>query len=130
MLMSKIPFKLIKQTAYIFNRTARGTEVDGEWIKPAPTQIEVLALITPYIRKNAVEILPEALRKRKVVRIFSNVPLIEHIDTGAFEADEFTYSGESYRVFKLGDWVNTSRFTGYEAFAVRIDSKELSLLSG
>ena len=128
-LISQLPFELVTPTPYTFKRHARGQEIDSEWIKPDPVDLDVQALISPCIKKNIVEILHTSLRKRKVIRIFSNVPLKEQIDSGSFEADEVTYSNESYRVFYLGDWVNVNGFTGYEAYAVRIDSKELSLLS-
>ena len=128
-LISQLPFDLIAPNPYIFKRYARGQEIDSEWIKPDPILVNIDALITPYLKKDIVDNLPEALRKRKVIRIFSNAALKEQIDTGEFEADEVVYSNESYRVFKLGDWINVNGFTGYEAYAVRIDSKELSLLS-
>lgn len=128
-LISQLPFDLITPNSYIFKRYARGQEIDSEWVKPDPILVDIDALITPYLKKDIVDNLPEALRKRKVIRIFSNAALKEQIDTGEFEADEVVYSNESYRVFKLGDWINVNGFTGYEAYAVRIDSKELSLLS-
>lgn len=128
-LISQLPFDLVTPNTYTFKRYARGQEIDSEWVKPDPVDLDVVALFQPCIKKSIIEILPTSLRKRKVIRIFSNIPLKEQINSGSFEADEVIYSNESYRVFHLGDWININGYTAYDAYAVRIDSKELSLLS-
>lgn len=128
-LISQLPFDLIRPTAYTIVRTAVGSFNDeGVYVKPAPTNIPASLLISPYIKQEIIQTLPEALRKKKVVRIYSNVELKELIDRSSFEPDEITYNGQAYRVFKLGDWVNVNGFTGYEAYAVRIDTTELGTL--
>ncbi len=127
-LMTKIPFKLIKPKVYSFNRFARGSEVDGVWTKPSPTPVSIEAVIMPYKKKGGIDILPEALRRRKSVRIFSNERLMGHQPQGNYEADEVIYDGESYRVLTVGNWIDSGIFTGYESYAVMIDAKELSSL--
>jgi hypothetical protein len=130
-LISQLPFDLIKPRTHIILRRTRdsaGFNEDGIYAPSTPLSISIQAVVSPVIRSDMVSILPEDLRKRKVIRIFSNTQLIEHIDTGIYAADEISYGGESYRVFRLGSWINVNGFSGYEAYAVRIDTEELQLL--
>lgn len=128
-LISQLPFDLIKPTDYTIIRTAVGDFNDeGVYVKPDPVEVAAQLLVSPYIRQEIIQTLPEALRKKKVIRIYSNIGLKELIDKSSFEPDEITYNGQAYRVFKLGDWVNVNGFTGYEAYAVRIDTNELETL--
>lgn len=128
-LISQLPFDLIRPTAYTIIRTAVGDfDDEGVFVKPAPTEVPTQLLVSPCLKQSVVQMLPEALRKKKVIRIYSNVELKELIDRASFEPDELTYNGQAYRVFKLGDWVDVNGFTGYEAYAVRIDTTELVTL--
>lgn len=126
-LLSQQPSSLIKKRSFnILRRSRDVTPPDGFYEPPAPTTVPIQALVYPVIKQDIVQILPEELRKRKVIRIFSNVELKEHIDGSLFEADELVYDGESYRVFRLAGWINVSGFSGYDGYAVRAEAKELS----
>lgn len=128
-LISQLPFDLIRPTAYTISRTAIGEfNEEGVYVKPDPIEVPAELVVYPYSKQTIVQILPEALRKKKVIRMHSNIELKELIDRASFEPDEITYNGQAYRVFKLGDWVNVNGFTGYEAYAVRIDTTELETL--
>ncbi len=127
---SRISFQHIKtKPITVTRRTNEGAVVDGVYIKATPTPVEIDALVYPLVKRDVIQFLPEALKKRKVIRIFTNQPLNEHNSQQQAEADEITYAGHSYRVFKLGDWIDVSGFTGRDAYAVQIDAKELSLLN-
>lgn len=125
--LQKIPFKLIRTTSYTIQRTGVGVLESGVWTKPTVTPIVIEAIVTPYIKRDVIEVLPENLRKRKVIRIFSNIELKEYMNKPNTETDSITYNGEVYKVFRLGSWVNVSGFTGYEAYAVRAEYKELGV---
>ena len=128
-LISQLPFDLIRPTSYTITRTAVGDfDDEGVFVKPPPTEVPAQLLVSPCLKQSVLQMLPEALRKKKVIRIYSNVELKELIDKASFEPDEVTYNGQAYRVFKLGDWVNVNGFTAYEAYAVRIDTTELVTL--
>lgn len=126
-LLTQQPSSLIKKRSFDILRRARPTTIpDGFKVDATPTTVPIQALVYPELSQDIIQVLPEAIRKRKVVRIFSNVELKEHIDKSLFEADEFVYNNESYRVFRLGSWINVSGFSGYDAYAVRAEAKELS----
>lgn len=126
-LLTQQPSSLIKKRSFdILRRSRPATIPDGFKATIVPTTIPILALVYPELSQDIIQVLPEAIRKRKVVRIFSNVELKEHINKSLFEADEFVYNNESYRVFRLGSWISVSGFSGYDAYAVRAEAKELS----
>lgn len=129
-MLNRMPFRLIKTKTFTLNRyTTSGGFIDGVYTKGTATTIDIKAVVYPVIRQDIIEFLPEALRKRKVIRLFTNAELNEHNSQQAAEADELIYAGHSYRVFKLGNWIDVNGFSGRDAYAVQIDSKELSLLN-
>lgn len=127
-MISQLPFDLIKPRAFTIKRRGVGELIDGIWTQEPSSDVVIQAVVSPCIKKSIIDILPEALRKRKVIRIFSNTELKEHIDAASFDADEITYNNQTYRVFHLGDWVDVNGYTAYEAFAVRIDTNEIEVL--
>lgn len=127
-MISQLPFELIGSRAFTVKRRGVGELIDGIWTQEPPSDVVIQALVSPKVSKNIIDILPEALRKRKTIRIFSNTELKEHIDAASFDADEITYNNQSYRVFHLGDWIDVNGYTAYEAFAVRIDTNEIEVL--
>lgn len=124
-LISQLPFDLIKPKAFTIKRRTSGEFIDGIWVQDASTDVVIQAVVSPCLRKSIIDILPDALRKRKVIRIFSNTELKEHIDAASYDADEITYNDKTYRVFHLGDWVDVNGYTGYEAYAVRVDTQDI-----
>ena len=127
-MISQLPFDLIKPRSFTVKRRGVGEFIDGIWTQEPSSDVVIQAVVSPCIKKSIIDILPEALRKRKVIRIFSNTELKEHIDAASFDADEITYNTQTYRVFHLGDWVDVNGYTAYEAFAVRIDTQEVEML--
>ena len=126
-LLTQQPSSLIKKRSFdILRRSRDAVPPDGFYEPPAPTIVPILALVYPVLNQDIIQILPEELRKRKVIRIFSDIELKEHIDGSLFEADELVYDSQSYRVFRLAGWINVSGFSGYDGYAVRAEAKELS----
>jgi ethanolamine utilization protein EutQ (cupin superfamily) len=120
---------LIKTRPHTVRRYGVATIVNGKYVRPTPTEVQVEALVTPCIKRDIIAILPEALRDRKVIRILTNEVLREHNSQQPEESDEFVYDGSNYRVFKMGGWNNVSGYTAREAYAVQIDTKDLQLLT-
>lgn len=127
-MISQLPFELIASRTFTIKRRGVGEFIDGIWTQESSSDVVIQALVSPKVSKSIIDILPEALRKRKVIRIFSNTELKEHIDATSFDADEITYNNQTYRVFHLGDWIDVNGYTSYEAFAVRIDTNEIEVL--
>ena len=128
-MLNRMPFRLIKSKTVTINRSsAQGTFVDGVYTKGTVTSVDTKAIVYPLIKQDILTLLPEALRTRKVIRIFTNAELNEHNSQQAAEADELVYADKNYRVFKLGDWIDVNGFTGRDAYAVQIDAKDLSML--
>jgi len=126
---SRMSFQLIKTKSYTITRhTSASTIVNGKWLDGVVTPTIISALITPQVKRDIIDILPEALRKQKTIRIMTNDILYDHNSQQGYEADEITYSGHTYRIFKLGDWNDVSGYTGREAYAVQVDTKDLELL--
>ena len=130
-LLSSQPSSLLKKRTFnILRRSKPTTPIRGFYEPPAPTTVPILALVYPTLNKDVVDILPEALRKRKVIRIFSDIELKEQSKTDSFEADQLNYDNELYVVFRVGAWINVSGFSGYEAYAVLATADELKNMEG
>ena len=71
-MITDIPFKRIKTSDYNLTRTQKGVLVDGYYEKVKTSQT-IDALIYPYVNKDLIEILPEALRRRKNKDILQSI---------------------------------------------------------
>ena len=131
-MLTSQPFRLIKTTPYVIKRYGDGVDagefVKGKWVKGDSSEITIDALVYPTIKKDLVSILPEALRRRTMLRIFSNFEF-KSLESSGYSPDELTYDGQTYRIWKCGAWINVNGYSGREAYALRIDSHELKLIT-
>lgn len=129
-LISQLPLDLIKPEAVVLHRAANaGSYVNMKWVPAVKTNVTIQATVNERINSEITLILPDSLRTKKTIRIFSNSEIRQKEEAPLNQdADDLTYEGEDYRVFKVERWKNVNGFSGYQAYAVRIDSQVLEVL--
>jgi len=119
-------FDLLKPKPLTLKRRATsGSYVKGTWVPSVViTNPVISALYYEVMKKHELMFLPEALRTKKCLRLFTNdlIKQKEQIPV-AQDADEFTYNGQDYRVIKVEEWDDVSGFFGYQAYALKIDTE-------
>jgi hypothetical protein len=126
-----MPFRLIKTKTLSILRYGAGSYVKGKWTKGSTTTVPIQAIVSPVIKQSMLQFLPENLRAKKVFRLFSNTQLKGFQDKEEKQqADEFTLNGETFRIVKVGEWESVNNFTGYEAYAIKVDSEVLTAYGG
>ena len=130
-MLAKMPFRLIRTKNINILRYGVGSYVKGKWVKGSTTTVPIQAIVSPVIKQSMLQFLPENLRAKKVFRLFSNTKLNGFQDKEEKQqADEFTLNGETFRIVKVGEWEDVGTFTGYEAYAIKVDSEVLVVYGG
>lgn len=130
-MLAKMPFRLIRTKNINILRYGVGSYVKGKWVKGTTTTVPIQAIVSPVIKQSMLQFLPENLRAKKVFRLFSNTKLNGFQDKEEKQqADEFTLNGETFRIVKVGEWEEVGTFTGYEAYAIKVDSEVLVVYGG
>lgn len=130
-MLAKMPFRLIRTKNINILRYGVGSYVKGKWVKGSTTTVPIQAIVSPVIKQSMLQFLPENLRAKKVFRLFSNTKLNGFQDKEEKQqADEFTLNGETFRIVKVGEWEEVGTFTGYEAYAIKVDSEVLVVYGG
>lgn len=131
MLLSKMRFDLLKPKPLVIKRQGTGSYVNHKWVKGVPQDLNTLTLFYPIAKNSTKQFLPEALRAKKWMHLFCNTELKDFQDGEVKQqADEFVFDGETYRIMKLGAWKDVSGYTGYEAYACKVDSEVLAVSGG
>ena len=126
-----MPFRLIRTKNINILRYGVGSYVKGKWVKGATTTVPIQAIVSPVIKQSMLQFLPENLRAKKVFRLFSNTKLNGFQDKEEKQqSDEFVLNGETFRIVKVGEWEDVGTFTGYEAYAIKVDSEVLTVYGG
>lgn len=83
---------------------------------PAPTTVQVQAMIVPLVGSKQLQRLPEGLRSRDAIEVFS----VDALQVSAPEQrpDVITYNGRQYQVDVVDDWTAAGNF--FHALATRI----------
>ena len=130
-MLAKMPFRLIRTKNINILRYGVGSYVKGKWVKGATTTVPIQAIVSPVIKQSMLQFLPENLRAKKVFRLFSNTKLNGFQDKEEKQqSDEFVLNGETFRIVKVGEWEDVGTFTGYEAYAIKVDSEVLTVYGG
>lgn len=96
-LTHKIPFTIYRREQNTFNEY--GDEVPG-----AITEIEIEGNIQP-VKSNELLQLPEADRTRVWFKLYTDAQLRTMKEgVGGWDADEFNWKGNRYKVMKIDDW--------------------------
>lgn len=131
MLLSRMRFDLLKPKPLVITRYGTGSYVNHKWVKGVNAPIDTLTLFYPIVKNSTKQFLPEGLRSKKCLHLFCNTELKDFQDGEVKQqADEFVFDGETYRIMKLGAWKDVSGYSGYEAFACKVDSEVLALSGG
>lgn len=96
----------------------------GKFVDGASSIIKVDLCIQPVKEKDR-KLLPEAVRNKEVIKIYTETILKITDDKNKIRGDRFTYNARTYEIFKVQDW-----FTGeydlkfFRHFAVLVDNEE------
>jgi hypothetical protein len=126
-MFNRLSFRLIKPKALDILRYGTGSYVKGRWVAGNTTTLPIKALVTPVIKQAQLMLLPEVARDKRVLRLYSNTPLLTFEGKQQEQSDEFIYNTEKFRIVKLGDWTDVNGFTGYEAYAYKLDILDATL---
>lgn len=130
-MLAKMPFRLIRTKNIDILRYGVGSYVKGKWVKGSTITVPIQAIVSPVIKQSMLQFLPENLRAKKVFRLFSNTKLNGFQDKEEKQqSDEFALNGETFRIVKVGEWEEVGTFTGYEAYAIKVDSEVLTVYGG
>jgi hypothetical protein len=125
-LLKRPPSSLLKfKDLVLRRRTGNGSYVNMLWVPATTVPVTIKALYHSRISNTELVKLPETLRNKKLVRIFSGDEIRQKEEHLNQDADEFTYLGEDYQVFKVEPWDDVSGFSGYQAYAVKKDVEVL-----
>jgi hypothetical protein len=129
-LISQLPFDLVSTKAITIHRADNaGAYVNMKWVPATKEDVVIQATVNERIKSEVTLILPDSLRTKKMVRLFSNSEIRQKEEPPINQdADDLTYKNEKYRVFKVECWDNVNGFSGWQAYAVKIDSQVLEVL--
>lgn len=120
--MLKPQFLLTHKIPLTVFRRSSGSFVDGDWVEGSTIEVPVQVNIQPL---KAYEILqlPEAERTRVWWKVYSADQLrTEKEGVGGWDADEFVWKGDRYKVMKLDDWQNAMSILEHcKAYCTRIE---------
>lgn len=104
---------------YPVKRYAEGGWVDGRWADPEPTDITVALAVQPA-RPTEVANLPEGIRTKGAITLYSETPMQAADEHARCSGDVVTYDGRDWQVH------STAKYEGfgllaYKAIAVAVD---------
>lgn len=102
---------------YAVRRKQKGGYIDGVAIESLPTALAIVASIQPADGK-ALQRLPDGLRTREVVTVWTSTPLLTETDT--YAPDQVEYKGAWYQIEHVRDFSDSGNF--FEATAVKVDA--------
>lgn len=114
LLTNKIPITIYRRVA--------GSYVNGDWVEGTTTNVPIEGNLQP-VRPHELLMFPESERSKSWLRLFSDSLLrTQKEGIGGYDADEFDYKGERFKVMKVNDYLSGMSILEHcEAFAVRIE---------
>lgn len=103
---------------YDITRADPGTyDVDGLVVDDPTTEtVPVPAMIVPLVNAKQLQRLPEGLRSRDAIEVYTAVAL--QVSAPEQRPDVITYNGRQYQVDVVDDWLAAGNF--YHALATRV----------
>lgn len=101
-------------------RRVAGSYVEGVWVDGARSSSSITASVQPGGGPQDLARVPEGLRTRDVVKIFTDDDLRTADETQSLPADRILYLDEEYEVVAVDDFTMT-QMPHLEAIAVRVD---------
>lgn len=113
-------FLLTKKIPLDIYRTTQGQYVDGEWVEGTESTITIDVNIQP-LKEAELMLLPEADRGKQWWKMYSASEIrMDKQGTGGWDADEFVYQGDRYKVMKVENYA-MGILNHFKALAARIE---------
>lgn len=114
LLTHKIPLTIYRRSA--------GSFVDGDWVEGSTTEVGIYVNIQP-LKPYEILQLPESERTRVWWKLYSaDLLRTEKEGPGGYDADEFIFKGDRYKVMKVDNWLEGMSILEHcRAQAVRIE---------
>lgn len=120
--MLKPQFLLTHKIPLTIYRRSLGSHVEGEWVEGSTVEVPVQVNIQPLKGYEILQ-LPESERTRVWWKLYSaDVLRTEKEGDGGWDADEFVWKGDRYKIMKLDDWTSAMGILEHtKAYATRIE---------
>lgn len=120
--MLKPNFLLTHKIPLTINRRTEGSYVDGEWVEGILTDVPIQVNIQP-LKDYELQQFPESERTRGWFKIYTaDYIRTEKEGPGGWDADEFTWKSDRYKIMKVQDWTNGMGILEHcRGFAARIE---------
>lgn len=120
--MLKPQFLLTHKIPLTIYRRSSGSFVDGDWVEGEVEEIAVQVNIQPLKGYEILQ-LPESERTRVWWKVYSADQLrTEKEGPNGWDADEFIWKNDRYKIMKLDDWTNGMSILEHcKAYATRVE---------
>lgn len=120
--MLKPNFLLTKKIPITIYRRTAGAYVDGRWVEGTTVELPIEGNIQPAKPHELLQ-MPEADRSRVWFKIYTDATLrTQKEGVGGYDADEFEFKGDRYKVMKIDDWTSGMGILEHSrAYGVRIE---------
>lgn len=120
--MLKPQFLLTHKIPLTIYRRSAGSFVDGDWVEGEVEEVAVQVNIQPLKGYEILQ-LPESERTRVWWKVYSADQLrTEKEGPNGWDADEFIWKNDRYKVMKLDDWQNAMGILEHcKAYATRLE---------
>lgn len=115
-------FLLTHKIPLTIYRRSSGSFVDGDWVEGSTTEVPVNVNIQPLKGYEILQ-LPESERTRVWWKLYSaDLLRTEKEGSGGYDADEFIWKGDRYKIMKVDDWASAMGVLEHtKALAARIE---------
>lgn len=115
-------FLLTHKIPLTIYRRSSGSFVDGDWVEGSTTEVPVNVNIQPLKGYEILQ-LPESERTRVWWKLYSaDLLRTEKEGSGGYDADEFIWKGDRYKIMKVDDWTSAMGVLEHtKALAARIE---------
>lgn len=120
--MLKPQFLLTHKIPLTIYRRSAGSHVDGDWVEGEVEEVAVQVNIQPLKGYEILQ-LPESERTRVWWKVYSADQLrTEKEGPDGWDADEFIWKNDRYKIMKLDDWQNAMGILEHcKAYATRVE---------
>lgn len=104
--MLKPQFLLTNKIPITVFRRSQGEFIDGDWVEGATVEFPIEGNIQP-VKHHELLMFPESERTRSWWKLYTAETLrTEKEGVGGWDADEFVWKGDRYKVMRVNDYTN------------------------
>ncbi|MNR10578.1 hypothetical protein D3C85_1268350 [compost metagenome] len=120
--MLKPNFLLTHKIPIIIQRRETGSYVEGDWVEGSLVDVPVEINIQP-LKPHEILQLPESERTRVWYKFYTaSYVRTEKEGNNGWDADEFNWKGDRYKVMKVDDWLGAEQILEHcKALCVRLE---------